>query len=144
MTSLREGVEEAGAAEEGVRSRRSEEWGVRMELLSAESCGAGTGEGPACRGPADSTRHHDHPHLAPVSTLPSHQVRNKSCFFFFFPPSIFSFCSLYLRFLTDERYRHTHSLALLLYFIRGECIFFFNPTHTNAFMQGIAGSSLLK
>lgn len=27
MTSLREGVEEAGAAEEGVRSRSSEEWG---------------------------------------------------------------------------------------------------------------------
>lgn len=57
-----------------------------MELLSAESCGAVTGEGPACRGPAGrgpagSTRHHDHPHLAPVSTLPSHQVRNDSCFF---------------------------------------------------------------
>lgn len=103
------------------------------------SCGAGTGQGPACRGPAagrgptGSAQHHDHP--PPGSSLPSHQVRNDSEVFEKDLQYFLRSPSWYLRCEMDNRQRYLHRLRLD-YFIRRGDFFFFNPeTHQGVHTQ---------
>lgn len=62
----------------GGETQKLEDWGWRLSYPRAAALASS--EGP-CRGPEASLL--QNPHLAPVSTLPSNQVRNASGFCFF-------------------------------------------------------------